>query len=378
MLNKTRKTSRRSFVAAALLLAVAAPQLPAAAAATAPVPASSTARVPAPATGVPLGTKTLHLVDTARQDPWKPAAGHRELMVTLWYPALPSPGRPAPYTSAALSREVLGTEALAGVRTHAVDGARRAPGTRPLVVLSPGFGMSRLTLTALGEDLASRGYAVAAVDHTYEAPVEFPGGRVEKCLMCGTKEPGAVVRNRAKDLAFVLDRLTGPGSELRVDPRRIGVAGHSIGGASAVEVMREDRRVAAAVNLDGNFFTEPPAGGLNRPVLLLGARRSATVDPWENWEGTWKHLTGWKRWLNVPDGGHMTFTDVPWIVDRFGMPGQIPPEQVEGQLGSLRPARATALTRDYVAAFFDQHLRGRPSPLLDRPSAAYPEVTFLK
>ncbi|MFI9235264.1 hypothetical protein [Streptomyces cinnamoneus] len=379
MLSKTRKTSRRSFVAAALLMAVAAPQLPAAAAAaTPPAPAPSAAEVPAPATGVPLGTKTLHLVDTARQDPWKPSAGHRELMVSLWYPALPSRGRPAPYASKALSREVLGTEAMASVRTHAVDGARRAPGTRPLVVLSPGFGLSRLTLTALGEDLASRGYAVAAVDHTYEAPVEFPGGRIEKCLACDTKEYGAVVRNRAKDLEFVLDRLTGPGSELRVDPRRIGVAGHSIGGASAVEVMREDRRVGAAVNLDGNFFTDPPAGGLNRPVLLLGARRSTLAEPRENWEGTWKRLTGWKRWLDVPDGGHMTFTDVPWIIDRLGRPDTIPPEDVEGQLGSLAAARATAVTRGYVAAFFDRHLRGRPSPLLDRPSAAFPEVTFMK
>ncbi|MEU5422162.1 alpha/beta hydrolase family protein [Streptomyces sp. NPDC001407] len=367
-----RKTSRRSFVAAALLLAFAAPSVPAAAA---DAPGGSAVETPAPTTRQPLGTKTLHLVDTSRTDPWKPAAGHRELMVSLWYPALPSRKTPAPYTSAALSKAMLGSDALAGVRTHAVAGARPAPVARPLVVLSPGFGMGRLTLTALGEDLASRGYAVAALDHTYEAPVEFPGGRVEGCLICQKMDPAAVVRNRAQDIRFLLDQLTGPHSELRVDRHRIAVAGHSIGGASAVEVMREDPRVDAAVNLDGDFFTEPPAKGLDRPVLLMGAHRAK--DP-RDWERNWSHLTGWKRWLDVPDGGHMTFTDVPWIVDRFGLPAQIPPKDVPGSFGTLHGDRATALTRTYVAAFLDRQLRGRPSPLLDRPSAAYPEVSILK
>ncbi|MEV5242543.1 alpha/beta hydrolase [Streptomyces cinnamoneus] len=378
MIRTTRKTSRRSFVAAALLAAFAAPQIPAAAAAApAAAPATAGQEVPAPATRVPLGTKTLHLVDTSRQDPWKPSAGHRELMVTLWYPSLPSRGPKAPYVSKALSEVVLGSDALAGARTHAVAGARPAPARRPLVVLSPGFGMSRITLTALGEDLASRGYAVAAVDHTYEAPVEFPDGRIEKSVFGEHPPTEAVVRNRAKDLRFVLDRLTGPGSELRVDPRRIGAAGHSIGGASAVQLVREDRRVSAAVNLDGNLFVDLPAEGVHKPVLLLGAQRTTVPGTVDDWPKNWDRLRGWKRWLDVPTGGHMTFTDVPWIADRFGLPG-IPPEEVKGMLGTIPATRATAVTRDYVAAFFDRHLRGRPSPLLDRPSSAYPEVTFMK
>ncbi|WP_349294358.1 dienelactone hydrolase family protein [Streptomyces sp. HU2014] len=373
-------TSRRSFVAAALLMTLAAaPVTSAVAAPSSSAPArAATAEVPAPTTRAPIGTRTLHLVDPSRPDPWKPAAGSRELMVTMWYPALPSRGEKAPYASKALSRQILGTEALGDVRAHAVTDARPAPKARPLVVLSPGFGMSRLTLTALGEDLASRGYAVAAVDHTYEAAVEFPGGRMETCLICGKPDTGAVVRNRSKDLRFVLDQLTRPGAVPRVDARRIGVAGHSIGGASAVEVMRDDPRVDAAVNLDGNFFTEPPAAGLRKPVLLLGAQRGASPEFQENWEQTWSHLTGWKRWLDVPDGGHLTFTDAPWIVDRFGLPAQLPEKDRPGALGTLAASKATSLTRDYVAAFFDRQLRGVPSPLLDRPSARHPEVTFLK
>ena len=42
----------------------------------------------------------------------------------------------------------------------------------------------------------------------------------------------------------------------------------------------------------------------------------------------------------------------------------------------LSGARCLDITRAYVRAFFDQHLRGRPQALLERPSPRYPEVTF--
>ncbi|MGW2601316.1 alpha/beta hydrolase family protein [Streptomyces klenkii] len=397
MMWKSRKTARPSVMAAALLTALAVPQIPAAAAAAAPAPAPAVAaaasghteagapaRLPAPTGKEPVGTKTLHLVDTSRPDPWKPAAGNRELMVTLWYPARHQGDLNAPYMSKQLSKAWLGQEELAGVRTNATVGARPAGKARPLVVLSPGFGMSRASLTGLGEELASRGYAVAAVDHTYEAPVEFPGGRVETCETCRKPDLSAVVPNRSKDIRFLLDQLTGPRSPLAVDARRIAVAGHSAGGASAVQVLHDDPRVDAAVNLDGNFQPKL-ADRVNKPVLLLGAHRGELAgpetdpeDPKVNWEQAWTQLTGWKRWLDVPEGGHMTFTDAPWLVDRFGLPGQLPPSEVKKAYGTLHGPRSTALTRAYVGAFLDRHLRGTPSPLLDRPSPAYPEVTFLK
>ncbi|MEU8548506.1 dienelactone hydrolase family protein [Streptomyces roseoverticillatus] len=389
MMWKTRKTTRRSFVAAALLTAFAVPQLPVVAAAAAPVPALAPGapgqtgtgtpdRLPAPTGKEPVGTKTLHLVDASRPDPWKPAAGKRELMVTLWYPARHEGDRNAPYMSKQLSKAWLGKEDLAGMRTNSTVGARPAGKPRPLVVLSPGFGMSRASLTGLGEDLASRGYAVAAVDHTYEAPVEFPGGRIESCEICRKYDLfPEVVRNRSKDIRFLLDQLTGPRSPLAVDARRIAVAGHSIGGASAVQALQDDPRVDAAANFDGDFPMEP-AGALNKPVLLLGAQRSGNADHIGNWDRTWKQLTGWKRWLDVPEGGHMTFTDAPWLADRFGLPDGTPPDDVKKGYGTLHGPRSAALTRAYVGAFLDRHLRGTPSPLLDRPSPAYPEVTFLQ
>jgi len=72
--------------------------------------------------------------------------------------------------------------------------------------------------------------------------------------------------------------------------------------------------------------------GLPAPT---GPYPASTTSVWRDGE----LLTGWKRWLVVA-------------------------------------ARSLDITRAYVRAFFDQHLRGRPQALLDQPSPRYPEVTF--
>ncbi|MCO8276218.1 hypothetical protein M1L60_37135 [Actinoplanes sp. TRM 88003] len=75
------------------------------------------------------------------------------------------------------------------------------------MVLSPGFSLSRESLTGPAEELASRGYVVAGVDHPYEARgVEFPDGRVAGCLACELSGVlPQVVRGRAADVSFLLD-----------------------------------------------------------------------------------------------------------------------------------------------------------------------------
>ncbi|AUY48133.1 alpha/beta hydrolase [Streptomyces sp. CB01881] len=350
-------------------------------------------QVPTPTVRRPVGTASLHLVDAGRRDPWRADAATRELMATLWYPALSGRGERAPYMSAELSTVLFGGPEPSRVRTGSLVGVPPVPGPHPLIVLSPGFGLSRTSLTALAEDLAARGYAVAALDHTYETAVQFPDGRVERCLICDRvddRRAAEVTLSRAKDIRFLIDRLTagpgaGPGAEpgagpvrgFRIDRSRIGVAGHSLGGASAIEAMHEDGRIRAAANLDGDFFVPPPDDGLARPVLLLGAQRGGDSPSTADWERTWKHLTGWKRWLDLPEGGHMTFCDLHWLVDAFGVRDQVPPDVAREQYGTIKGARGLVATRAYLGAFFDRHLLGRPGQLLDRPSAAYPEVSLV-
>jgi predicted dienelactone hydrolase len=332
----------------------------------------------------------LHLKDVSRPDPWAAGTNVRELMVSLWYPAAPSDRPRASYMTAAESELQLTTRGITGVRpdalsmvrTNAVSAAAPAGGEHalPLVMLSPGFLNSRSALTALAEDLASQGYVVAGIDHTYESlATAFPDGRVTTCLAreAPRRGPGfweKVVTGRAADVSFVLDELTGadptwPGAGL-IDPSRMAMAGHSVGGAAAIAAMLTDPRLRAGIDMDGTLPVPIPDPGLSRPFLFLGKQSSyapGSGGAVATWERDWKLLTGWKRWLVVAGAVHASFTDLGLLADQAGI-----------DTGATLPgARSLDITRAYVRAFFDQHLRSRPQALLDQPSPGYPEVTFV-
>jgi dienelactone hydrolase len=357
--------------------------------------------LPEPTGPYPAGTTSVWLTDTSRPDPWASGVNARELMVSLWYPAVPSDGRRARYMTPAESELQLTSRGITGipqdtlstVETNAVSDAR--PGGRqhslPLVVLSPGFTNSRSTLTALAEDLASHGYVVAGIDHTYEShATAFPDGRVTTCLARDASrrdKKGEVAASRAADVCFVLDELTGahpawPGAGL-IDPSAMAMAGHSAGGAATIAAMLADSRIRAGIDMDGSTTAAIPDEGLARPFLFLGKQSNYTpgsggaVTPgtrdWKllrsaatTWERDWELLTGWKRWLVVAGAVHASFTDLALLADQAGI-----------DIGAgLSGARSLDITRAYVRAFFDQHLRGRPQALMDQPSPRYPEVTF--
>lgn len=359
--------------------------------------------LPEPTGPSTVGTTSLHLTDTSRPDPWAVGVTARELMVSLWYPARPTGGRRAQYMTPAESELQLSCRGITGLRPDTLSTTRTnaavdatPEGTRrshPLVMLSPGFTNSRSTLTALAEDLASHGYVVAGIDHTYESyGTAFPDGRVTTCLARQARRQDSgftekAVSGRAADVSFALSELTGaqpacPGAAL-IDRSRIAMAGHSMGGAAAIATMLADSRVRAGVDMDGATVAQIPGAGLSRPFLFLGRQSNYTPGSggdvpagtleWKllkgavtTWERDWELLTGWKRWLVVAGAVHASFTDLALLADQANL-----------DIGAgLSGARSLEITRAYVRAFFDQHLRGTPRSLLDQPSGHYPEVTF--
>ncbi|MGW9122910.1 alpha/beta hydrolase family protein [Streptomyces sp. NPDC055663] len=339
--------------------------------------------LPAPTGEYAVGRDSLHLVDKGRRDPWVPKAGDRELMVSMYYPAQKARGRTAPYMSTAGAQAFLKqmeleipAKVLSSTRTQTYAGAKPGSGKFPLVVLSPGFKTPGATLTGLAQDLTSRGYVVAVVDHAYEAAgVAFPGKGILPCAACGkvgptTFQPAA--EGRAKDLSFALDQLLASASPWKhadmIDRNKVGMAGHSLGGAGAAATMAQDSRVRAGANLDGPFIDSGSDSGLpGRPFLMLGTEADHSPGSEDGtWDSAWKKLDGWKRWATVAGADHFAFTD---LAPLGGQLGAADPKGLPGK-------RAAEITRDYVGAFFDKQLRGKDAPLFDGQDKDNPEVTF--
>jgi predicted dienelactone hydrolase len=171
---------------------------------------------------------------------------------------------------------------------------------------------------------------------------------------------------RAADVKFVLDQLTHGKWAGLIDPKRIGMAGHSIGGASTIPAMVADSRIKAGMDIDGTTTVPLTAPGLDRPFMFMSHQLAPTTCAPGNvpWERDWAQMTGWKRWAELSGTQHASFTDVGLVADQLGV-----------DIGATTTAtRTQAITRAYVNAFFDQHLRGKSSPLLDQPG--FSEVAF--
>ncbi|MFI5496328.1 alpha/beta hydrolase family protein [Actinoplanes sp. NPDC051859] len=341
-----------------------------------------------------IGTVSLHLVDWSRTDPWVLAVKARELIVQIWYPARSVHGHPradwvSPGVAALVNPPGSG---FALPTTHGHLGAPAAPGRRPVVLYSPGYGGLRTGSTALVEDLVSHGLVVVTIDHTHDAQfVEFPDGRIATHAIPPLADDEAaaldrVLNVRVADTRFVLDKLTAvsrgrnPDASGRALPRglaraldlsRVGMFGASFGGATSAETMLADRRVKAGLNLDGSFFGRVLVTGLDRPLLMMS---SDTGDPADTtWEQMWSRLRGPRYWIQLKNAGHLSFTDSQVLLPQVGTPAQ----DSEPLIGSIDGERSIAVQRPYVRAFFDKHLRHRGGRLLAGPSARYPEMRFL-
>jgi dienelactone hydrolase len=143
---------------------------------------------------------------------------------------------------------------------------------------------------ALAEDLASHGYVVVGFDAPYRTGVVvFPDGRVmrrtsendpELCLERTGQEQANCVNKLltawTADIAFVIDRLerlniSDPSGKFigRLDMTRVGVFGHSFGGAEAAQFCSQDSRCKAGIDVDGSLHGSVLQAGIHKPFMFL-------------------------------------------------------------------------------------------------------------
>jgi dienelactone hydrolase len=338
----------------------------------------STAAVPRPTGGSQVGTHVMRFVDSTREDPYLSNGTKRELLVRFWYPASSETTcNAADYTSPEVwshFSQLLGVP-LPQVSTNSCLDARVSDGAHPIVVFSHGFTGTFTDYTFLFEDLASRGYVVASVDHTYEATaVEFPDGRLEKSVFgsyltnyarSDAEALAFAVSVRLDDLKFVLNELerlnAKPDSHFaaKLDLSRIALAGHSLGGLTAILGVENEPRFKAGIVLDG-VLPDHLASPTKTPILIVAAGR-------ERWNEDdcrlWGALRGPRMAVNLKGADHLTPSDALWLAK-----GVV-------KSGEMGPDKTIAAIRDYVAAFLDVNLRGKPmGPLLTGPSSDFPDA----
>lgn len=366
-----------------------------------------TLRLPAPTGPHRIGVTTLYLVDRTRRDPWEPLPD-REVMATVFYPARTVRGYPvAPQMSRGaaellpfidpLFHEGLPAKGVnwAATKTHAYTGAPAQDGRRPVLLYSPGGGDPRTLGTGIAEELAGHGYVVVTVDHPGDgSEVEFPHARAGRKKVRETVFRGnprtdpkmfrTAIDTRIADTRFVLNQLEAlaagrnPDAAGRplpehlgraLDLRRVGIYGHSAGGTTAAEAMYEDRRIQAAINLEG-FLDHPPASpgqegklfpiaqyGTDRPLLLLGTDGFPYQRELErSWSAMLAHRQGCTTRRQFEHAAHAVFNDYAAIAPQLQAAGLMSAAHRIELVGAIDPAVSVPLVRHHVVSFFARHL----------------------
>jgi dienelactone hydrolase len=341
--------------------------------------ATPVAFAPRPVGPSPVGTRVMDLVDPKRDDPYLANGSKRELLVRFWYPAsVDQDCEAAEYTSPQVwsyFSQLLGIQ-LPEVYTNSCLNTPIANGLHPMIIFTHGYTGTFTDYTFIFEDLASRGYIVASLDHTHEATAEeFPDGRFVESVF-GSHFTGDTLRSdeqafsfatyvRLGDLKFVVDeleRLNARADSLlagKLDMSRVALGGHSLGGLAAYLSLLEEPRFRAGILIDSSG-ENAPVGETRTPVLILAMGREEWSD---NECRLWKHLHGPRLAVNLRGAEHVTPTDAVWLAK-----GAI-------KTGAMGPEKTIAAIRDYIAAFLDRNLRGKPSDrLLSGLSSKYPDA----
>ncbi|MDE0365661.1 MAG: peptidylprolyl isomerase [Gammaproteobacteria bacterium] len=385
--------------------------------------------LPAPSGEHPVGVRDFELSDESRKGVL--AAGDdepRRLLVRVWYPAGDVAGlSPRPYfneieaeTTASGLGSVMGMPFFFQYLKHsATNSYENAPlldgaASQPVVIYSHGYTSFPGQNTALLEELASHGYIVFSVQHTYDSsPVVFPNGDVagldpalfaemeklatemsedqrlsfvgatfderrrgtrasyERSMRDGQRIPSVSAAVWRADRIFVHDRLEAgevPGEVVDIvaagDLGSVGEIGMSFGGSTTGGVCMVDPRCAAGVNLDGGDYDFQPFNrnvpapflmvysDLDELAAVVSGDPDATGHGFNDFSYERHETAGLRSDVHrlMVDG--VTHLGVSDFSLFMRMPWRRP------LFGSIDAGAIIGIQNDFVRGFFDRHLRG--------------------
>jgi predicted dienelactone hydrolase len=354
--------------------------------------------LPVPTGKYPVGTTSIDLVDPTRMELCDPTGKfHRELFVRVWYPASKATGTKAPYLQESRLFPPDRFSHLNLVKTAAIVDAPLATADvpYPVAIYSPSWSGYKTDNTFQTQDLASHGFVVIGIEHPCAVPMAiYPNGRViystlpaanyassDAAMAKFLRVAAEQIVLRTRDVSFVIDRLSQIDTQLpqlpasgtpprrTLDLAKIGIFGHSFGGAVAAQACAVDPRLKAGINMDGLLIGSAAQQGATQPFFFMNSdyprptaadlqspdgnkRRSQLTDEWgfQQRERWFQQHGGYN--LTLLNAAHFNFSDMP-LKSRINNGG-----------GKISPDRAMKIINAYTVAFFDRTLKGKDAPLL--------------
>ena len=343
-------------------------------------------------------------------------------MVQIWYPARADPSSPrAPYmqdsgaVTAAFARihhkPAFVFRQFKFVTTNAVSSAKvadREPRYPVLLFLEQATGFRPMN-TFQVEELVSHGYIVVGLDQPGAAadvvfsdehqaaglpvaqlralirPSYMPGQIAPPLLNDRALTDRSSIPNLTQDAVFTLNQLDALNSADqngiltgRLDLQHVGAFGVSLGVIVVAEACRVEPRLEACLMMDALVPADVVKAGLRRPSIWT-PRDAGTIPLERQRAGGWSeaeieaHLNSMRAafegvaaagyFVQVPGAFPANFMDIPlW----FQLTSWL------GLTGPIDGRRAHSIINAYWLAFFDRHLKGLKTMLLDGPAKQYP------
>jgi hypothetical protein len=335
-----------------------------------------------------VGIKDIHLIDESRLEEFTPEDpdDFREMMVRIWYPIDKEIEEPRveymdePTFAWLMGRSpvpliTIPDNAYEFVRPH---GKNEVPISDeeekyPVIIFSPGYDGVYQIYTSLIEDIVSSGFIVTSINHPYISGITvFPDGRKVYTAQNSSGDLG--IRSVVEDAKFTLDNLTDINNndsdfKGKFDLSKVGMYGHSFGGASTSICCYEDERFLCGLTLDGVFYIDYVEDGMDKPFMLLIAENRFNS---QNVIDMWERLFGDAYLVEIVGSTHYAFTDVGIMLNHL-VP-LIPP-RILG-FGTIAPKRMVNITRIFELMFFDVYLKDRPVQDLIDLGSFFEDVNF--
>lgn len=388
--NKSDWPGSASYLTLILLAASAA--LPA----LLPVPS-----ITKPPQSMEVGTVIFALTDPSRGELYSGRDEARSFVVQVWYPADPVKGNQraswmsrsdiySPAISEFLELPSFFLDHLALAKTPAYIDAPLAETNTPFPVILFSHGWNGFNAQNSGQMilLASQGYVVASVNHTYGAiATAFPDGRIAynnpNALPDGAPDDEYEVAARklvdqwSGDLKYTLDQLAeknaldGDPFFNKLDLHKVGVYGHSTGGGAAIQFCGTDERCTALLGMDP--FMRPVSeevlkNGVSQPSFFMFSQEWADLKGSRNnqlFDGFTANTPNTLGAVSIDGTRHHDFSDLPLL-------SPIAPQL--GLKGPLNGKRVTEIVDAYLLEFFNNTIMNQKSDLFNSDFTDFEEV----